>query len=191
MCEEKYTRRFRELANMSESYLVKQAEAFATRAHEGQTRSGQPPRPYITHPLDVMRRLREVGADDVALAAAVLHDVVEDCGVPVSEVGRLFGWEVASVVEEVSDPEGMSKPKAKARQVAKAPTMSRRAKLVKLADKTSNVHDVVENPPDWRPGSVVGYARSAVEVVDALGEVDARLDADFRAAAARALESGR
>lgn len=171
------------------SDIVQQAIDFATRAHAGQTRSGSPPRPYITHPLDVMERLRAVGADDVTLAAAALHDVVEDCGVSVAEVGRLFGWEVAAVVEECTDPEGMPKPKSKARQVAKAPTMSLRAKLVKLADKTSNVADVVANPPDWRPGSVAGYTRSAIEVVEALGDVNARLRADFDAAAARALES--
>jgi guanosine-3',5'-bis(diphosphate) 3'-pyrophosphohydrolase len=173
--------------------LVDHAIVFATKMHEGQFRKGWAGIPYITHPLDVMNRLKRHGVDDeVTLAAAVLHDVVEDCGVTVAALIGLFGVDVGATVAEVTDPPGISKNMAKRLQVAKAPTMSIRAKLIKLADKTSNVHDIVENPPGWSAESIRGYTRSAVEVVDALGLNETAygdLLADFHAAAHRALEN--
>lgn len=150
--------------------LVERAIAFATKAHEGQVRKGGAGIPYITHPLDVMTRLiRHDFDDEVLLAAAVLHDVVEDCGVTVATLIELFGVDVGATVAEVTDPAGMSKTKAKKRQVEKAPTMSVRAKLIKLADKTSNLHDISVHPPGWSPESIRGYTLSAGEVVEALG----------------------
>jgi guanosine-3',5'-bis(diphosphate) 3'-pyrophosphohydrolase len=173
--------------------LVDHAIVFATKMHEGQFRKGGAGIPYITHPLDVMNRLKRHGVtDEVTLAAAVLHDVVEDCGVTVAALSGLFGVDVGATVAEVTDPPGMSKNKAKRRQVEKAPTMSIKAKLIKLADKTSNVHDIVENPPGWTAESIQGYTRSASDLVDVLRLTDPAyqgLMADFRAAASRALET--
>jgi guanosine-3',5'-bis(diphosphate) 3'-pyrophosphohydrolase len=151
---------------------LEQAIIFATTAHEGQQRSGAARLPYIVHPLDVMGRLVRAGVtDEVVLAAAVLHDVVEDTGVTVEMILDEFGLDVANVVAEVTDPEGVSKTKARALQVERAPKMSARAKLVKLADKVSNVADLVANPPDWQPGSIGRYTDHARRVVAALGEL--------------------
>jgi guanosine-3',5'-bis(diphosphate) 3'-pyrophosphohydrolase len=173
--------------------LVDMAISFATKCHDGQLRKGGAGIPYITHPLDVMDRLKRHGVDDeVTLAAAVLHDVVEDCGITVAFLIELFGVDVGATVAEVTDPPNVSKNKAKRLQIAKAPTMSLKAKLIKLADKTSNVHDIVENPPGWTAESIQGYTRSASDLVDVLGLTDPAyqgLMADFRAAASRALET--
>jgi guanosine-3',5'-bis(diphosphate) 3'-pyrophosphohydrolase len=167
---------------------------FALDAHAEQFRKapeGTMPLPYIVHPLDVMSRLVRAGiSDEILLAAAVLHDTIEDCGVSREQLVELFGEEVASVVAEVSDPPGISKRKAKELQVLKAPTMSQRAKFLKLADKTSNVADILVHPPGWKPESILGYTESAFDVVQALdlhgerlhNEVCNRLLNDFFAA---------
>lgn len=155
--------------------LLNRAILFATNMHAGQFRKapvGMPQRPYIVHPLDVMTRLMRAGVEyEVILAAAVLHDVLEDTDETEAELEAVFGREVTALVVEVSDPEGLSKTQARKRQVQKAPSMSGPAKLIKLADKTSNLHDIVMYPPGWKPESVQGYAKSAAEVVEALGGV--------------------
>lgn len=165
---------------------LEEAVLFATRAHGGQSRKapeGAVLIPYITHPLDVMTRLVRHGIkDQVTLAAAVLHDTVEDCGIAYEVLVEVFGREIADVVMEVTDPPGMSKRKAKDLQVVRAPTMSRHAKLVKLADKTSNVADILSNPPGWKPEAITGYTLSCGRVVAAIGPVNEGLEAEFAAA---------
>jgi len=169
--------------------LVVKATAFAEKAHEGQFRKGGHGIPYVTHPKSVMSTLVEHGVtDEVVLAAALLHDVVEDCGVTVETLVAEFGADVASVVMEVTDPPG-SKTKAKKAQIEKAPTMSHRAKLVKLADKLDNVSSLVRTPPGWKPESVKGYVESATNVVRAMGQVNHGLEVAFYKAAGAALAS--
>ncbi len=77
--------------------LVEAAHDFALKAHEGQLRkSGEP---YLEHPLQVALTLAELQLDAGALAAALLHDVPEDCGVPISQIEARFGPEVAKLVD--------------------------------------------------------------------------------------------
>lgn len=175
---------------MEKAGLVVSAVAFATSAHEGQVRKGGRGIPYITHPLAVKAILEGAGVtDQVVLAAAVLHDTIEDCGVTQAALEAEFGPEVALVVAEVSDAPGLSKTAAKKAQERNAPFMSERAKLVKLADKTANLTDIVENPPGWKPEAVRGYATSAKRIVAAMGSVHEALETGFAAAAKRAMDS--
>ncbi len=77
--------------------LVEEAYNFAAKAHEGQVRkSGEP---YIEHPLQVALTLAELQLDASSLAAALLHDVPENCGMPISEIEAKFGSEVAKLVD--------------------------------------------------------------------------------------------
>jgi guanosine-3',5'-bis(diphosphate) 3'-pyrophosphohydrolase len=77
--------------------LVREAYEFAAEKHEGQLRrTGDP---YITHPLEVTYLVAELELDQNALAAALLHDVQEDCGVPNEELGKRFGEDVAKLVD--------------------------------------------------------------------------------------------
>lgn len=79
---------------------LREAYAFAEKAHAGQTRmSGEP---YIHHPLGVAFILTDFKADEDSVTVALLHDVVEDCNVPVSELDRLFGKEVARMVDALT-----------------------------------------------------------------------------------------
>jgi guanosine-3',5'-bis(diphosphate) 3'-pyrophosphohydrolase len=88
--------------------------------------------------------------DRVTLLAAVLHDTLEDTETTPAELGARFGTEVRAMVKEVSDDKRLPKQVRKRLQVEHAPSLSKRAKLIKLADKTCNVLDVTHHPPgDW------------------------------------------
>src|SRR3990172_8591503 len=80
--------------------LVKDAYAYAMKAHEGQLRkSGEP---FLEHPLQVATTLAELQLDASSLAASLLHDVSEDCGIPLSEISAKFSPEVAKLVDGVT-----------------------------------------------------------------------------------------
>jgi len=176
-----------EVVAVAEMGLVESAVAFATKAHEGAFRKGPGDVPYISHPLAVKAILESAGiVSPVILAAAVLHDVMEDCGVPYDLLVSKFGKAVASVVAEVTDDPALDKNAKKAAQEAKAPLMSYAAKLVKMADKTSNVSDLVNNPPGWKLESYRGYVASAKRIVYAMGSVHEGLEDEFLLACRRA-----
>lgn len=132
------------------------AVEFAAHAHRNQRRKckkrGERSIPYINHPLGVAMILIESGrvVDLDVLIAAVLHDVVEDCGVTYEQLVEKFGKTVADLVMEVTDNKADPKDKRKRDQVEHCATMSHRAKLVKLADKIYNTEDLKRgNPFGW------------------------------------------
>src|SRR5205085_837006 len=85
--------------------MISRAYAEAANAHAGQLRiSGEP---YIEHPLSVSRIIAELGLDDVTIAAALLHDAVEDTTVTVEEIRSSFGPEVADIVDGVTKLDGL------------------------------------------------------------------------------------
>jgi GTP pyrophosphokinase len=96
---------------MPDVSLVAEADRFAEECHAGAVRryTGAP---YIEHPRRVAAMVAEHFAEDEDLvAAALLHDVVEDCGITVAEIERRFGMAVASVVEALTNPsQGMNLP---------------------------------------------------------------------------------
>lgn len=120
----------------------------AAERHAGQTRrDGETP--YINHPIDVTCILAGTGRiDDVEiLAAALLHDTVEDTETTLDEIRTRFGDRVGRIVDEVSDDKTLPKEERKRLQVVHAADASPEAKLVKLADKTSNIVDLTRSPP--------------------------------------------
>jgi guanosine-3',5'-bis(diphosphate) 3'-pyrophosphohydrolase len=133
---------------------------FAADKHRDQRRKGEDASPYINHPIVVAETLARYGVTDpVTLKAAILHDTIEDTETTPEELERLFGREVREVVMEVTDDQALPKRERKDVQVRQAPGLSRRAKLVRIADKISNVHDVLHAPPanwplEWRLGYI-------------------------------------
>ena len=99
--------RFRDLMKQVRAYrpnddldLIKKAYDFSLRYHTGQTRaSGEP---YLVHPLEVACVLAEIKLDTVAIAAGLLHDLVEDTSVKIEEIEKEFGDQVAHIVEGVT-----------------------------------------------------------------------------------------
>jgi (p)ppGpp synthase/HD superfamily hydrolase len=78
------------------------------------------------------------GTDTNLVIAALLHDAIEDCEVPRELITETFGEDVASIVQEVTDDKSLPKQTRKEEQIKTASKKSKRAKLLKLADKTSN-----------------------------------------------------
>lgn len=125
------------------------AIAFAADKHRNQRRKDAAASPYINHPIALANVLvNEAGIDDErVLIAAILHDTVEDTETTAQELVRHFGQEIADIVLEVTDDKSLLKAERKQQQIDHAPTISRRAKLVKLADKICNLRDLANSPP--------------------------------------------
>jgi len=124
-----------------------EALAFAAHKHRAQRRKDVEASPYINHPIALARTLAVEGGvtDTRTLIAAVLHDTVEDTDTTFEEIGAVFGAKVADIVREVTDDTTLDKADRKRLQIEHAPHLSKRAALVKLADKTSNLRDVASS----------------------------------------------
>ena len=148
--------------------LVARAEQYARQHHKGQTRKGEAAEPYITHVHEVAFLVGNFGGDDIAVAGAWLHDVVEDCAPTLDDVTAEFGVEVAALVAEVTDDKALEKAERKARQVETASKKSDRACLIKWADKTSNLRTIALSPPPWPEARKREYIAWASTVTNAL-----------------------
>jgi guanosine-3',5'-bis(diphosphate) 3'-pyrophosphohydrolase len=167
------------------SALVLRAVAFAEKVHRGQPRRDKDKSPYIHHPIAAANILASEGGieDPVVLAAALLHDTIEDTSTTRGELAALFGEEVARIVEECTDDMSLEKPVRKQLQIDHAAEKSYKAKLVKLADKTANLRDMVDMPPsDWSLARRREYFDWAKQVIDEFRGTDERLEAAFDAA---------
>lgn len=132
---------------------------FATQKHKDQRRKDKAKTPYINHPIHVASLLTEAGVTNpVTIVSALLHDTIEDTKTSFEEIEVRFGPEVASVVKEVTDDKSLPKVERKQLQIEHAKVASVSAKLVKIADKYSNLHDILENPPSfWSKEECDGY----------------------------------
>jgi GTP diphosphokinase / guanosine-3',5'-bis(diphosphate) 3'-diphosphatase len=162
--------------------LVLRAAQFAAVRHRRQRRKDREATPYINHPLTLTDILwREGGVRDArVLAAALLHDTVEDTRTTAAEIAREFGTEVARIVAEVTDNKRLHKKTRKRLQIEHAPKLSRRAKLVKLADKIANLRDMRASPPaGWPSARRREYFDWSRQVVDGMRGTNARLERAF------------
>lgn len=161
---------------------------FAARKHRDQRRKDAEASPYINHPIALAHVLvQEGGIDDpIVLAAALLHDTIEDTETSRDELREKFGTEIAAIVAEVTDDKRLPKQERKRLQIEHAGTLSPRARLIKLADKICNLRDVVGAPPaDWSLKRRREYFDWAKAVVDGLRGVNAKLEGVFDATFAR------
>lgn len=136
---------------MDSTAQLSRALHFAADKHRDQRRKGAEASPYVNHLIEVAEMLAREGVTDLStLQAAILHDTLEDTETTPTELDAVFGVEVRRIVEEVTDDKQLSKAERKRLQIAHAPHLSPRAKLVKLADKISNLRSLVRTPPaEW------------------------------------------
>jgi len=180
----------------SDIAAVLRALAFAADRHRDQRRKGAGAPPFINHAIEVAELLARVGGvdDPVTLQAAVLHDTLEDTDTSYDEIAAAFGDEVARTVLEVTDEKGLTRAERKRRQIETAPSLSERARLIRLADKIVNVQSVGRTPPlDWDrsrrrdylewTGEVIARCRGCNEAMEIL------YDAELRAALERVGQS--
>lgn len=166
--------------------LVLAAANAAARWHAKQRRKGEGGEPYINHLLEVAALVGEAtgGADPVLVAAALLHDAIEDQGVSRARIVELFGEDVAALVEEVTDDKSLPQAVRKRLQVEEASSKSARVKILKLADKISNVTAIGRQPPaDWEPERQRQYVQWGRDVVAGLRGVSPILEERFDRAA--------
>ena len=148
--------------------LILHALEFASLKHRDQRRKDADASPYINHAIALATLLtREGVVEDIVLAAAILHDTLEDTQTTPAELRGHFGERVAGIVAEVTDDKNLLKVERKRLQIEHAATISREAKLVKLADKICNVRDVADHPPArWDLARRREYFEWAKAVVD-------------------------
>ena len=130
--------------------LLDRAIAFAVRAHAGTERRGKG-FPYIVHPMEAVAIVATITSDQELLAAAALHDTVEDTDVTVEQLRAEFGERVASIVADESDrlfpgmDEGESWHARKQIAISHLATAGRDSKIVALGDKLSNMRAIARD----------------------------------------------
>ena len=161
---------------------ITRALDYAARKHAGQRRKGEAQEPYINHLAEVAYLLGEAtgGGDTNLIIAGLLHDCIEDQGVTHAELVELFGADVADLVRDVTDDKALLKAERKRLQVEETPHKSDRAKMLKIADKTSNLRSLAVSPPKgWDEQRIRDYYAWAQAVVAGCRGVNAFLEAKF------------
>jgi guanosine-3',5'-bis(diphosphate) 3'-pyrophosphohydrolase len=138
----------------------------------------------MNHLTEVAELVAEASDGDIALIiAAVLHDSVEDTEATLEELEALFGAEVASLVAEVTDDKSLPKQVRKELQIEHAAHASNRAKMIKMADKVSNLRSLASSPPaHWDAERIQAYYHWAARVVEGCRPANEQLAAKFDAA---------
>ena len=152
--------------------MITEAYRMAAGAHNGQLRrSGEP---YITHPLAVAGIVARYGMDDITIAAALLHDAVEDTVITLEDVDHRFGPEVTAIVDGVTKLERIHFESKEAQQAATMRKMlvamakDLRVLVIKLADRLHNMRTIAALP-DWK------QERTAQETLDIYAPLAHRL----------------
>lgn len=173
---------------MNSSVIILEALSFAADRHKNQTRKGMGKVPYINHPIEVARLLSQFGeTNEDLLIAALLHDVIEDTTNNEEEIKELselilknFGEVVLLTVLEVSDNKSLPVEERKELQVVHTSMLSDLAKKLKIADKTCNILDIKNDPPErWTTQRKLNYLEWAKKVVNGARGINEELDRNF------------
>ena len=169
--------------------LILKALEFSSHRHRSQRRKGRREIPYINHPIEVACLLANEGGetDPILLTAAILHDVIEDTVDSadekkelMAEISARFGEDILSVTMEVTDDKSLEKKERKRLQIEHASHISARAKKLKIADKITNLRDIIIDPPDWWTHyRIVEYLDWSEQVVNGLKGVSPELESLF------------
>lgn len=178
---------------MNQVLFMSRAWQVATERHVDHRRKGRRAEPYVNHLAEVAMLVAEAtrGEDVHLVVAAVLHDTMEDTGLTHAELVEQFGEDVADLVAEVTDDKSLPKAERKKLQVEHAPHISTRAKILKLADKISNLRALAKSPPaDWSQDRKREYVDWAQKVADGLRGANPWLEAVFDEAVSQSRAAG-
>ncbi|MFP6747815.1 MAG: HD domain-containing protein [Alphaproteobacteria bacterium] len=173
---------------MNEILLITQVMRFAADCHAGHRRKGESREPYVNHVIEVAELVATAtkGEDINLVAAALLHDVLEDTEVTRAEMAGKFNTDIADLVHEVTNDQALTKAAQKAAQITSAPGKSDRAKILKLSDKTANFRSILNSPPrDWSVAHKRDYLEHGRQVAEGLAGKNAWLDDQFADTARR------
>jgi (p)ppGpp synthase/HD superfamily hydrolase len=158
--------------------LVSCAADFAAERHKDHRRKGPTQWPYVNHLAEVARLLAVAtkGDDAELIAAGWLHDTIEDTATSRGELVATFGEAIASLVMEVTDDKTLPKQTRKLLQIEKTPAKTPRAKMIKLADLTSNLRQL---PDSWEAQRIQEYFEWADKVAAGCRGVNTELERTF------------
>jgi GTP diphosphokinase / guanosine-3',5'-bis(diphosphate) 3'-diphosphatase len=162
--------------------LFLKALVFAADKHRNQRRKDANASPYINHPIALANILvNEGGITDInVLCGAILHDTIEDTETTKEELTQQFGEKITLIVLDVTDDKTLPKAERKLKQIEHASHASNEAKLVKLADKISNLRDILSSPPkDWTDDRKKEYFDWAGKVIDQIRGTNSKLENIF------------
>lgn len=156
---------------------------FAFEKHKGQCRPNKKRQPKTVHLSEVASLVKKAGGSNIEIAAAFLHDTVEDTDTSIHELEQTFNAVIASIVEELTDPPDfvdMQLSIRKQKQAERIKNYQHSTKLVKIADQISNVKSVYNDPPlDWDNQECVHYAEGAKKIVEACRGTNNILENEF------------
>lgn len=154
------------------------ATKFAAKMHRGMDRDGAYPLPYITHPIDVVNKLRYIGneTEESVLIAAILHDVIEETEAKIEEIETRFGSAVKDLVKELTrrEPSPISVKGMEEDEIWQLRSdwliedirgMSLNAKRIKLADRLSNLEGALATRP---PDRLARYIQQTFLILEAI-----------------------
>lgn len=124
--------------------MVSKAIVFATKAHEGQFRKATKI-PYILHPMECAVIISGMTTDEEMIAAALLHDTVEDCDVTIEDIRREFGSRVAQFVARESEDKSKSWQERKQTTIDQLSSHTKEECMLVLADKLSNIRSITRD----------------------------------------------
>ena len=163
--------------------LLMKALTFAAEKHKNQRRKNVEASPYINHPISLANILcnKALVTDINVICGALLHDTVEDTETTEDELVAESGHDIGSIVRDVTDDKSIEdKQERKRLQIEHAAHISEPAKLVKLADKISNLRDVAnDSPAGWNLQRRRDYFDWAKQVIDQLRGVHPGLESLF------------
>ncbi|MDD2981147.1 MAG: HD domain-containing protein [Hespellia sp.] len=127
--------------------MIDKAVEFATKAHEGQFRKGTK-RPYIVHPIEVGDIVATMTQDEEVIAAAILHDTIEDCKAVTEEmICENFSPRVADIVAQESEDKTRTWKERKGTTIRHIRNARWEVQMIALADKLSNMRDIDRDYP--------------------------------------------
>ena len=177
---------------MNDTVLITHALRFAAERHSSQRRKGQAKEPYVNHLAEVSELVADAteGKDVNLIAAALLHDTIEDTETSSDELIATFNNDIAQLVADVTDDKSLPKQDRKHLQVVNSRAQNMRVKLLKLADKTSNLRSLANSPPEnWNTEQKQAYIDWAIKVAAGLKGVNPWLEERFDEALRRAQQA--
>lgn len=162
---------------------LNEVKAFAFNKHKGQVRPNKNQEPKTVHLAEVANLVKRAGGNNIEIAAAFLHDCIEDTDTTLEEIEKQFNYIIASIVKELTDPPDFAHLELsvrKQKQAHRIKNYQQSTKLVKIADQISNVKSVYNDPPtDWNNQECLHYAEGAKKIVLACSGTNEILEKEF------------
>lgn len=163
--------------------IAEKARDFVTVKHSHLFRPNKAKQPIIEHLAEVAGLVEMAGGTDVQIAAAWLHDTVEDTKTTLDMIRQEFGVEIARLVDGLTDPPEFAAMPLAQRKPLQAERLAKKSdeiKLIKLCDQISNVRSVLHDPPsEWDAAKSLAYVTGAQKLAEICAGLSPMLDGLF------------